>query len=97
MASQAQTAKFQDPNATRIRARMAVLASTTTSDLTLVIVRMDGLVPIASKWWIGAAIPLAKTEPDANNEALDLNANAKLDGLASFAMSDKFLAKRPPS
>lgn len=50
MASQAQTVKFQDLNATRIPARMEVHALTTISDLTLVIVPMDGLVPIASKW-----------------------------------------------
>ena len=50
MASQAQTVKFQDLNATRILARMEVRALTTISDLTLVIVPMDGLVPIASKW-----------------------------------------------
>ena len=50
MASQAQTVKFQDHNATRILARMEVLALTTTSDLTLVIVRTDGLVQTASKW-----------------------------------------------
>ena len=50
MASQVQTVKFQDLNVTRIPARMEVHALTTISDLTLVIVPMDGLVPIASKW-----------------------------------------------
>ena len=50
MASQAQTVKFQDLNATRIHAKMEVLALTTISDLTLVIVRTDGLVLTASKW-----------------------------------------------
>ena len=50
MASQAQTVKFQDLNATRIPAKMEVHALTTISDLTLVIVRTDGLVLTASKW-----------------------------------------------
>ena len=50
MASLAQTVKFQDLNATRIPARMEVHALTTISDLTLVIVRTDGLVLTASKW-----------------------------------------------
>ena len=35
-------------------------------------------------------------ELDANNEALDLNVNVKLDGLANFVMFAKFHAKRLP-
>ena len=85
-ATPAPTAKFHARIATKIRAKMELLASTMTTGTILATVSPDGLEIIANSLWTGAANPPVKMELDVSREEPLTCANAKRVGREKFAM-----------